>query len=131
VLGFYSTRVTGGSSEDGGEHRQDKRVAGFEAVLDRAALMGLNLQSDEFWELRPDSFIRMSKSYDLRTAEKWSMVRTVSYYALLSRDGIDANKIKPEDLFHVEGDVIKVSKRVELTEEQKQYILNVANGSKS
>jgi hypothetical protein len=93
--------------------------------------MGLNLQGDEFWELRPDSFIRMSKAYDFRTSERWSIARTISYYALLSRDGIDANKIKPEDLFHVEGDAVKVSKRVELSEEQKQHIINVANGSKS
>ena len=93
--------------------------------------MGLNLQSDEFWELRPDNFIRMSRAYDLRTTEKWSIARTISYYSLLSRDGIDANKIKPEDLFYIDGDKITISKKVELTEEQKQYILNVANGSKS
>jgi hypothetical protein len=93
--------------------------------------MGFNLQSDDFWELRPDNFIRMSKAYDFRVNEKWSIARTISYYSLLSRDGIDANKIKPEDLFYIEGDIIKVSKRIELTEEQKQYILNVSNGSKS
>lgn len=93
--------------------------------------MGFNLQSDDFWELRPDNFIRMSKAYDLRANEKWSIARTISYYSLLSRDGLDAGKIKPEDLFHIDGDTVKISERIALTEEQKKYILNVANGSKS
>jgi hypothetical protein len=31
----------------------------FDNVLMAAAEMGLNLQSDEFWELRPDNFMTM------------------------------------------------------------------------
>lgn len=43
----------------------------FDSVLKRAALMGLNIQSDEFWELRPDYFIIMSDAYEIREQQRW------------------------------------------------------------
>lgn len=33
--------------------------------------MGFNISSDEFWDIRPDYFMLMSKAYDRRQQETW------------------------------------------------------------
>jgi hypothetical protein len=49
--------------------------------------MGFNIQSDEFWELRPDNFIIMSKAYDIRQQQEWLPFRRLMSVIVASQGG--------------------------------------------
>lgn len=55
--------------------------------------MGYNIQSDDFWELRPDNFIIMSKAYDIRIQQDWLPFRRLMSVIVASQGG----KVKEED----------------------------------
>ena len=69
--------------EQGGS---DERIE-FEDILERAALMGLNIGSDEFWEIRPDYFLIMSKAYDIRNQQVWLPFRRLMTVIVASNGG--------------------------------------------
>jgi hypothetical protein len=86
--------------------------------------MGLNLQSDEFWGLRPDNFMIMSDAFEDNQALKWAMVRKAGYFSLLSRDGIDVKELDEMSLFsipRIDNTVPRKKEKVfRLTDEQKE-----------
>ena len=55
--------------------------------------MGLNIQGEEFWELRPDNLIIMSRAYDIRVQQKWLPYRRLMSVIVATQGG----KIKEED----------------------------------
>lgn len=71
IYGFYVGDNKSESRKDGESDADDGEKIGFRSVLEKAAIMGFNIQSDEFWELRPDNFIIMSRAYDIRKQQEW------------------------------------------------------------
>ena len=61
--------------------------------MQKAALMGFNIQSDDFWELRPDNFIIMSRAYDIKIQQEWLPFRRLMSVIVASQGG----KVKEED----------------------------------
>ena len=59
--------------------------------------MGYNIQSDEFWELRPDNFIIMSRAYDIRVQQDWLPYRRLMSVIVASQGG----KMKEEEFIHL------------------------------
>lgn len=77
--------------------------------------MGLNLQSDEFWELRPDNFYRMSRAYDIRQQEVWLPFRRLMT-VIAGSQGVES---KDSDFIFLDKFDKKVTvKPIKLTDEQ-------------
>lgn len=78
--------------------------------------MGLNLQSDEFWELRPDNFIRMSKAYDLRYESSLIPFRKLMWIVARSNGSdIEESQIFP---IHSVDKYKPIEKPIKLTAEE-------------
>lgn len=87
IYGFYVGDNKSESRKDGESDADDGEKIGFRAVLEKAAIMGFNIQSDEFWELRPDNFIIMSRAYDIRQQQEWLPFRRLMSVIVASQGG--------------------------------------------
>lgn len=62
--------------------------------------MGFNIQSDEFWDLRPDNFIIMSKAYDIRKQQEWLPFRRLMSVIVASQGGkVSEEEFQPLSYF--------------------------------
>jgi len=87
VYGFYVGDNKSESRTDGESDADDGEKIGFRAILEKAAIMGFNIQSDDFWELRPDNFIIMSRAYDIRQQQEWLPFRRLMSVIVASQGG--------------------------------------------
>ena len=82
--------------------------------------MGFNIQSDEFWELRPDNFIIMSKAYDIKQQQDWLPYRRLMSVIVATQGG----KMKEEEFISLPYfDASKVhQKPIKLSQEEIKKI---------
>jgi hypothetical protein len=82
--------------------------------------MGFNIQSPEFWDLRPDNFIIMSRAYDIRKEQEWLPFRRLMSVIVATQGGkISEEEFQPLTYF----DKKKKHIPIKLTKEEADKIV--------
>lgn len=93
--------------------------------------MGLNLQSEEFWGLRPDNFIRMSRAYDMRQQLNYVPFRKLMYI-VAKANGFDKDEVDIMPLPLIDGhreEEKPIILTAEEIREKQEFLKRIQNGS--
>jgi hypothetical protein len=84
--------------------------------------MGMNIQGNEFWEMRPDNFSIMSRAFDKREEQRWLPFRRLMSVIVASQGGevqeqdfiflpsFDAIKEKPKAIIFTAEEIEAITK---------------------
>ena len=105
--GVYSRAAIQAVQADGVRHQQDSskrsrrsQEVTFDDILDEAAFIGLDIQSESFWDMRPDNFIRLVQGFHKRHLLTHIPIRRV---LAMYFNSMGSDKVQESELWFLEG----------------------------